>query len=157
VNGGTKQRIVVGVDGSAQSERALQWAAYLAACTGSDIEALIAWPPEYEWGRSWIPGAAGWSPADASAKALEIALEHVFGHNVPPSLRRTIVAGRPAKALIEASRGAIALVVGSRGHGALTGSLLGSVSTASAAHAPCPVVVVPGTVPAPTPSPGAVS
>ena len=38
--------------------------------------------------------------------------------------------------------GAHLLVLGSRGHGAALSLLLGSVSVALAAHAPCPVVVV---------------
>ena len=38
-------RIVVGIDGSEQSQLALRWAAYLARVSGSTIEAVTAWQP----------------------------------------------------------------------------------------------------------------
>ena len=48
----------------------------------------------------------------------------------------------PRSLLAEAATGAHLLVLGSRGHGAVLSLLLGSVSVALAAHAPCPVAVV---------------
>ena len=48
----------------------------------------------------------------------------------------------PRSLLAEAATGAHLLVLGSRGHGAALSLLLGSVSVALAAHAPCPVAVV---------------
>lgn len=147
------QRIVVGVDGSPQSEQALHWATYLAGCTGSEIEAVTAWPPQFEWGLAWIPGGLNWNPAGESAKLLELSLERVYGGSIPASVHRRVVEGGAAKVLIEASRNATALVVGSRGHGGFTGLLLGSVSTACAEHASCPVVVVHGDNPPPTAEP----
>jgi nucleotide-binding universal stress UspA family protein len=56
--------------------------------------------------------------------------------------------GPPARTLIEESRNAFMLVLGSRGHGGFAGLLLGSVSTACAQHAHCPVLIMHGPTPA---------
>ena len=62
-----------------------------------------------------------------------------------------LCAARPVatKVLLDAGRGARMLVLGSRGHGGFAGLLLGSVSSACAQHATCPVVVVHGDAPPP--------
>ena len=140
----TVRRVVVGLDGSPPSEQALNWAASFAQCTSAELEVVIAWTPLVEWERAWIPTAPDWNPAAEAAGALELALGRVFGAAIPSKLRRRVVESNPAKALIRASRGADALVVGHRGHGGFAGLLLGSVSSACAAHAECPVGVVHG-------------
>ena len=38
-----QELVVVGVDGSAESVRALRWAARYAAATGARVQALLAW------------------------------------------------------------------------------------------------------------------
>ncbi len=141
--------VVVGVDGSPQSDHALRWAAYLAALTDDDVEAVVAWPPPFEWGFPWIPAGSNWSPADDATKILELSLDRVFGDAIPATLRRRVVEGSAAPALIDISRDATALVVGSRGHGGFAGLLLGSVSAACSEHAACPVLVVHGDTPPP--------
>lgn len=146
---GARQRIVVGVDGSSQSERALQWAAHLAACTGNEVDALIAWAPQVAWGLAWIPGGLNWNPAEDAAKLLDIAVERALRDPAAAAVRRRVVEGGAAKALIDAGREASMLVVGSRGHGGFAGMLLGSVSAACAEHAACPVLVVHGDTPPP--------
>jgi hypothetical protein len=49
-----------------------------------------------------------------------------------------------AREILQASQGAELLIVGSRGHGGFSGLLLGSVSSASARHARCPVLIIHG-------------
>lgn len=138
-----RARVVVGVDGSAESEHALRWAAHLADTVDGDLEAVMAWPSQLDW--AWaLPMIPDWNPNEDAAKQLELSLEHVFGDAIPTALRRTVVEGNAAKALLDASRGATVLVVGSRGHGGFAGLLLGSVSAACAERAECPVLVVHG-------------
>ncbi|MEO6530311.1 MAG: universal stress protein, partial [Specibacter sp.] len=62
----------------------------------------------------------------------------------PEGFSGVCVRGTPAKVLMEHSKSAQMLIVGSRGHGGFAGMLLGSVSSACAEHAGCPVLVVHG-------------
>ena len=50
-----KTRIVVGVDGSPQSQQALRWSAHLAEMLGARLEAVTAWDYPAIYGRapSW--------------------------------------------------------------------------------------------------------
>jgi nucleotide-binding universal stress UspA family protein len=138
--GGSEHRIVVGVDGSSHSEKALEWGAHLAATFGADIVAVSAWdyPPAIGWGS--VPQE--WHPDQDMAKVLQETLHKVFGAELPGGLRTVVREGGAAKILLEESKGATMLIVGSRGHGGFAGLLLGSVSTNVAEHAPCPVLVV---------------
>ncbi|MFD1213782.1 universal stress protein [Arthrobacter sp. GCM10027362] len=145
-----QQRIVVGVDGSDFSVAALRHAKLFGDALGCAVEAVAA--RRYQV----APGTLApvrWSPADDAERVLNDALARAYGDQPPADLRSRTVQGQPAKALIEAGRGARMLVLGSRGHGGFTGLLLGSVTAACAAHAPCPVVIVrsdPGEDPART-------
>ena len=149
-------RIVVGVDGSEPAKQALLWGRFVAQATGSTVHAVSAWHEGagYGWsgpGRTAVPTELD---PEASAKAiLEDALHAAYGEQVPPGLRASISYGGAAKVLLDASKEARMLVVGSRGHGGFVGLLLGSVSSACAEHAACPVLVVHGTTPPPPGSP----
>ena len=147
-----RDRIVVGVDGSKSSEEALRWARFMAGVTGSPITAVAAWHEATgAAGMAAIAGAAlpaDRDPAAETARMLADTLGAVLGDgsgDVETSVRE----GSAAKVLLEASDGARMLVVGSRGHGGFTGLLLGSVSTACAEHASCPVLVIHGYTPPP--------
>jgi nucleotide-binding universal stress UspA family protein len=136
-----KPRIVVGIDGSPQSELALRWAQRVASDSASVIEAVIAW--QYPVSASgWAPVPTDWQPAEDAEKALTELVDSVFGADRPPGMQLFVREGNAARVLLDASVDAQMLVVGSRGHGGFIGLLLGSVSANCAEHAECPVLVV---------------
>jgi nucleotide-binding universal stress UspA family protein len=138
-------RIVVGVDGSEPSLKALRWAGHQAALTGAGLEAVMAWE---------MPGAYGWAglpglPSDfdldePAARALSDAVEAALPPGQAATATRTVVMGNPAEAILDRGDGADLIVVGFRGHGTFRSTLLGSVSHSVTLHASCPVVVVRG-------------
>jgi nucleotide-binding universal stress UspA family protein len=133
------QRILIGVDGSSSSVAALRYAARLAEALDAPLEAVIVWayPPYWEQGL-----VAGWSPEAEARSVLNDAIREAFGTHLPENLARSVHAGSPAHSLIKLSESYEMLVLGSRGHGGFAGLLLGSVSSACAAHAHCPVLIV---------------
>jgi nucleotide-binding universal stress UspA family protein len=139
-------RIVVGVDGSTQSQQALRWAARIASTTHTAINAVAVWdyPATYGWG---LP--ADWNPGADMKKLLTESVELALGPERAQDVTLTIRQGSAAHVLLEESADALMLVVGSRGHGGFAGLLLGSVSAAVAEHATCPVLVVHGDQPLP--------
>ncbi|MFF2605866.1 universal stress protein [Arthrobacter koreensis] len=136
----TRKRIVVGVDGSELSLVALRTARRLADLLDCRIEAVTVW--SYPVALAVPIASAEWSPRVEAQSALEETLQATFGQDVPEGLKKLVVSGQPVQVLVEASKGAEMLVVGSRGRGGFAGLLLGSVSSAAAAHAHCPVLIV---------------
>lgn len=136
--------ILVGVDGSPASLRALSWAMRQAVLTGAVLEIVATW----EWPSSY--GSAGWGgvmpsdydpEGDTRQMVEEIATSLQVAYPIV-DVRTKVVEGHPAPVLTELSRQADLLVLGNRGHGAFAGMLVGSVSDHCVAHARCPVVVV---------------
>ncbi|WP_139005476.1 universal stress protein [Arthrobacter crystallopoietes] len=131
-------RIVVGVDGSEHSIHALQQAQRYAALLGARLQAVTAW--QYPLMLSAYP-VMEWNPGRDAAEVLDNALASAFGQDGHADVEKTVTQGQPALVLLDASRGAELLVVGCRGKGGFAGLLLGSVSSAVAAHAHCSVLV----------------
>jgi nucleotide-binding universal stress UspA family protein len=138
--GSSESRIVVGVDGSEQSEQALRWATRMSLATGAQIDAVTAWHVPVGYGGTYLPES--WSPKDDARATLIRAIDAVFAGGRPAGLRLLVRQGPAARALLDASAGAEMLIVGSRGRGGFVGLLLGSVSAACAQHADCPVLIV---------------
>ncbi|MFD4030472.1 universal stress protein [Streptomyces sp. NPDC058637] len=136
-------RIVVGVDGSDASIKALRWAVRQAELTGDTVEAVNSWEyPATSWA-SMMPGMPeDFDPQAVATVALDEALEEALGAEGAASVERIVVIGNPAQTLLERSRGANLLVVGARGYSGFKATLLGSVSLHVTQHATCPVTVV---------------
>ena len=140
----TWKTIVVGVDGSKSSRKALNWAAAEAADHGADLVVLNVWehtllPPagNVSVSERYVP-----EPSQRTNEDLLQVIKEELGEQPPILVNAHVKQGRPAKVLIEESATADLLVVGKRGHGGFAGLVLGSVSQHVAAYAKCPVTVV---------------
>ena len=136
--------VVVGIDGSPNSEQAIAVAFEEASLRGAPLVAVHAWNDvTYEDTRAT-------ARILTQPEALEEDEERLLGQRLAGwqekypdvEVRRRLVRDRPRHALIEESETARLVVVGSRGRGGFTGMLLGSTSQALVQHAQCPVLVV---------------
>jgi nucleotide-binding universal stress UspA family protein len=133
------RRIVVGVDGSTGSRRALRRAAEEVRAHGAALEVVTAWNLLDQVTATEFDPSHG----EAAARAgLEEIVAAELGDGGPAATLR-VVNDLPARALLHGADGAWLLVVGSRGLGGFKGLLLGSVSQQVAHHARCPVLIVP--------------
>ncbi len=132
--------VVVGVDGSEGSHAALEWAVDEAGRRHVPLHLVSAWISDYSAGAT---AHLQQGVEDVCRADLESASAYVRTAAPGTELGTRLVHAQPASALIAASRTAQAVVVGSRGLGAVSEAFLGSTSIQLAAHASCPVVVVP--------------
>jgi nucleotide-binding universal stress UspA family protein len=133
--------IVVGVDGSEPSLKALRWAAQQARLTGATLRVLTTW--EVATGTGWVPTfPVDYDPQAVARQALDEAVTETLGADPDVAVERIVKEGHAAPILLAAAKDADLLVVGSHGHGAFTGMLIGSVSEHLVRHAPCAIVVV---------------
>jgi nucleotide-binding universal stress UspA family protein len=138
--------IVVGVDGSEPSLRALDWAIREAGLRGQPLTLLTV----HEVARNaWTGGPEHYPGDTAAAESMRRAAEEAVqkavsqaGDPGPTSVTVRAVSGLPAEELVEASSGADMVVVGKRGGGGFARLVLGSVSHQVVSHASAPVVVV---------------
>ena len=135
------RRIVVGVDGSPSSIRALRWAVRQAKLTGAEVEAVTAWSYPAGYGLAPVSDGAADFEGDAG-KVLVDALAEVSGIAPDVIIEPLVAQGHAAEVLVRAAKGADLLVVGSRGHGGFAEMLLGSVGQHCVQHAECPVLIV---------------
>ncbi len=128
--------VLVGTDGSADSEAAVLFGFEEAARSGERLEVVYCWQPlarqeaaiedTAELLRNWL------------AESLAPYRDKFPGVQV----RAEIEEGRPAAVLAERSSAGSMVVVGSRGRGGVKGLLLGSVSQSLLHLATCPIAVV---------------
>ena len=145
----TAWRLVVGVDGSDDAHRAVEWAAELVDAVDGDLVLVhaVGLLAHLE------PGAP---PVSANDHRGELArrLEQQWAapaRRLGVPYRALMIDGEPVTVLAEAAvrEGADAIVVGSRGAG-LAQTLLGSTSMHLTMKSPLPVTVVPSAARAPS-------
>lgn len=142
-------RVVVGVDGSESSLRALRWAAREAQARGGTVQAITVWT----WDGTGSLAPTATSPLEERERAEEIlekAVASVADESPGVSIAADVIEDHPARALTQAARDADLLVIGSHGHSRLHHAVLGSISEECVRRATCPVVVLP--VPHPHPA-----
>ena len=139
--------VVVGTDGSAHAELAVLWAAAQAASEGRPLDLVHAYGVAGVGELPWVGGPGldravlAHAVRDSAASVLHDA-QQLAEHRAPGVEVRTHALHSDAReALVTASTTAHLLVVGSRGRGPWKRLVLGSVSSAVAREAECPVVV----------------
>ena len=135
--------VVVGVDGSGDSNVAVRWAAREAAMRKAHLSLVHAIEmPNLLWNAAELRelyetdarGILEDAATDVTGLTKDVAPREVTSH---------MYFSRPAQTLIDMSKDADLVVAGARGLGAVGRLLLGSVSTALVHHAHCPVTVIP--------------
>ena len=144
-----ESRVIVGVDGSEQSQAALGWAIGQAELVGADLVLAHTWNPD----SYATPAMAGAVPDMIQAGALNDEAEELAqawlddlvaatAARTTASVSGVLASGSPAGHILDLSAEATMVVVGSRGRGGLASAVLGSTSQQISHHAQCPVVVV---------------
>ncbi|MFD4370345.1 universal stress protein [Streptomyces sp. NPDC058486] len=134
--------VLLAVDGSPDSDAAVDFAFTEARARGVGLVAVHAWTPR--------SGPADLTPLFHSveevhaeaARVLDAALARAAERHPGTEAEPRLLQGRPREVLLEESENAQLVVMGARGRGGFTGLLLGSVSQALLHHAHCPVAVV---------------
>jgi nucleotide-binding universal stress UspA family protein len=137
------RRIVVGVDGSPQAERALQHAILQANAWGAELTAVTGVPVGNSGMLAWLPSNIDREQVLADIGAgMDVLVDKYEAQNPGLRIRRIVLDGTGAELLTEFSTASDLVVLGSRGRGGFRGLLLGSTSQAVLHHAACPVLVV---------------
>jgi nucleotide-binding universal stress UspA family protein len=140
--------IIVGIDGSEGSRRALVWAAHEAALRQAPLTAITVYDPAPGYWIAPVPYVEedpelGKKALAAAQQEVDTTLGALPEGTRPSQVLVKAVAGPAAAAILEAVDDADLIVVGHRGAGGFHRLLLGSVSTQVVHHAHRPVVVVP--------------
>lgn len=133
--------VVVGVDGSGPSRRALAWAATEARLAGDRLVPVLCWTAVDTVGGEAF--RTGFTAEDADRILTRVVAE-VLGPDPGVEVSPEVITEAPAKGLVARATGAALLAVGERGRGGFAGLTLGSVSQAAATHATAPTVVCRG-------------
>ena len=136
--------VVVGADGSPDSDAALAFACEEARLRGTGLTAV------HTWSDVLADGILRPHPLQENVEEIEQAERSKLAEQVSgwqdkfPDLKieLDVTRGRPVRTLLERGEHAQLIVVGCRGRGGFSGMLLGSTSQALIAHSPCPVAVV---------------
>ena len=159
------RKILVPIDHSDDSQRALLWAASIAEKYGAELLLLHVLSKAVE--KVYPPGESAWANAPASyyegmspgsqpfgrqpiiidlaakarAELHDLAAKHL---QEPVSLRLKVTVGKPPEEILRVAREEVAelIVMGTHGRTGLRHLLLGSVAEEVTRRAPCPVFTV---------------
>lgn len=148
------RRIVVGVDGSAESVAALRWACREASLRSAEVLAVLvlesachqvasyAVPPAKQAGRSW----------GAARDVVRASVTEAMARFPAVSVRTEIAEGLAARVLLDQACDAVMLVLGRTAYGPEPYRAAGPVIRACLRSSVCPVVII-GSDPAPESDP----
>jgi nucleotide-binding universal stress UspA family protein len=132
--------VVVGVDGSKPSLRALTAAFDEAVTRGHSLQVVHAWEPRSAADPT-LSSESSWSAYESELKrTLEAALASRRAAHPGVDVTYEVVKGEPVQALLDHAAGAGLLVVGSRGSGGFAGLHVGSTALRLMGRSPCPVL-----------------
>lgn len=136
--------VVVGVDGSEPSRRALRWAVEHAHIPLSLVRVITTISFEI-WAKdsSHLAYVDGVDPVIGAKGAIGRFVAESLDENIGARLVPEVVLGHAVEELTAAAETSSVLVVGASGHGAVRDLLLGSVARGCVARSAVPVVVVP--------------
>ena len=138
--------IIVGVDGSGHSHRALIRAIKEAAVHHAPLTVVTVHQAVMGFGGGAVVYPEDKIETERAREAAQAETDKALaeaGEPRPESITVKAVHGFPSEVLIEASRDADMLVLGSRGTGGFGVLVMGSVTSQVAHHAACPVLIVP--------------
>jgi nucleotide-binding universal stress UspA family protein len=138
--------ILVGIDGSAHSQRALEWAAKEAALRHVPLTVLTVHQAVRGFWGGTLHYSGDESLTDKAREAAQAETDKILGglgDARPESVTVKAVEGIPAEAILDEGHDADLIVLGSRGGGGFARLLLGSVSSTVAEHAHVPVTILP--------------
>jgi universal stress protein A len=146
-----QQKLLVPVDYSAGSRRALELAIRLAAQLDAELHVLHVWelmPHPPKGTRVHTPDGQSRLLTELIQSNAEAEMATFLGEvKLPPGVRAThaIESGEPSRRIVEAAKagGFDMIVIGTEGKGALAQVVLGSVAERVLRHAGVPVVMVP--------------
>ncbi|MFI5765584.1 universal stress protein [Streptomyces sp. NPDC051563] len=133
--------VIAAVDGSANGNRALEWAVSQALMTGAPLRIVHARLYMNTIGAA-LSGAFAESGLDDDPVLIRVR-EALDGRAGLPPIEYASYPGAPDQVLPQIGEDAQLMVLGSRGRGGFASLLLGSNGIACASQAACPVVVVP--------------
>lgn len=143
-------RILLAIDGSVSSDRAVTLLAGLPLPAGTHVRVVAVQQPLADllamtWASASATGIDAVTEEEAEADVLREAI-----HRAEDLLQERglevdgfLVRGRPGSAIVDeaVTDGSDLVVLGSRGHGTIATMLLGSTAAEVVDHAPCPVLV----------------
>jgi nucleotide-binding universal stress UspA family protein len=131
--------VVVGIDGSPNSNEVLAFAFDHASRHGRPLLTVFCWRPDLIASMQWRPEQPPPARADRWLAEATAGWQEKFPD---VDVHRAVVRDHPVAGLVAESTAQDLLVVGSHGRHPRVGGLLGSVSQGVLHHATCPVAVI---------------